>query len=177
MIRGMRMESGYCMSCGKFVGSLTPVKSAQHVRLIPDALATCITLTLCMNRVFKRKGNGEQMLKVEYHRDMTLDEWAAKIADWRQRKEFETHWGNLEQKMLLFIEEIMEAHKRFRALTFDSEPVISRNQIREELADCVIRLLDFLGSTEGEDMEPTGKIFVRLMEQNEDRPIRHNKRF
>lgn len=105
---------------------------------------------------------------MRYWADMTLDEWAAAIADWRQRKKFVTGWGNAIEKVAVLCEEAAEPVKVLRKIPLD------REKFREELCDVIVRCLDFLGSTRG---IPVGRKMVLVMEANELRPPKHGKAF
>lgn len=70
-------------------------------------------------------------------------------------------------KIALMHSELSEALEVLRA------PEGTDEQLVEELADCVIRILDFCGH---DDLN-LGAAILRKMAKNENRPHRHNKRF
>jgi len=102
-------------------------------------------------------------LRVDWHSKRDLTEWAKDIADWRQRKGFETSWENMMVKLMLVVTEVSEAAEAYR------KP--DRQNFDEEIADTLIRLLDICGSI-GIDIE---KELSDKMAVNETRPTKHGK--
>lgn len=49
--------------------------------------------------------------------------------------------------------------------------------VRRGLGDCLIRILDFLGSTDEGALPSAGKLLVEIMTENERRPEKHGKEF
>lgn len=117
-----------------------------------------------------------------------LDELALKVADWRDRKGFDTGWENVPEKLMLVVTEISEAMEEYRK--FDDEALDSLyfrcmgedkhvspetwdllDKFEEEIADAFIRLLDLCGSL-ALDVEYS---IARKMAANENREHKHGK--
>lgn len=90
-----------------------------------------------------------------------LNEWAAAISQWRERKGFITTRENMLEKLMLVVTEIAEAAEDVRHQRWE--------HFGEEIADTMIRLLDIAG-TLGIDIEAE---IARKMAINEGRPWRH----
>lgn len=99
-----------------------------------------------------------------WYNSRELNEWARDIADWRQRKEFETSWDNMMEKLMLAVTELGEAAEAYR-----KEDKVN---FAEEVIDTMIRLWDIAGSV-GIDVE---KELGDKMMYNESRPTKHGKK-
>lgn len=95
----------------------------------------------------------------------TMNQVGKDIVKWRKSKKFETSWENMQEKLLLLHSEISEAAEALRNDNIEN--------FKEELADIQIRLLDATSST-NIDIELEVR---KKMLKNEERPIRHGKRF
>ena len=71
--------------------------------------------------------------------------------------------------LMLMVTELAEAMEAYRSGNPESEKIPGFSQMEEELADVVIRLLDFAG---GEDLDIEGALIAK-MAYNENRPYRH----
>lgn len=94
-----------------------------------------------------------------------LDDLAAKIADWRERKGFRTDRGNIPEKIALCHSELSEALEANRDDNWDN--------FTEELADTMIRIFDICGSLR----LPLAQALARKMEVNEQRPHKHGRNY
>jgi NTP pyrophosphatase (non-canonical NTP hydrolase) len=74
---------------------------------------------------------------------------------------------NLGEKIALMHSELSEALEELR------KPEPSRKALAEEMADLVIRVMDFCGH---EDLDLVGAVLAK-MEINQDRPYLHDKSF
>lgn len=104
-----------------------------------------------------------------------LNELADSIVSWRQKKGFETHHGNIPEKLMLIVSELaeaLEAHRDKQMVTTideDGKPV----GFPSELADTMIRLLDLSGSLGYNIAEEIDK----KMQYNEGRPLKHDRNY
>ncbi len=71
--------------------------------------------------------------------------------------------------LMLMVTELAEAMEAYRSGNPESEKIPGFSQMEEELADVVIRLLDFAG---GEDLDIEGALIAKML-YNEKRPYRH----
>ena len=71
--------------------------------------------------------------------------------------------------LMLMVTEIAEAMEAYRSGNPESEKIPGFSQMEEELADVVIRLLDYAG---GENLDIEGALLAK-MAYNEKRPYRH----
>jgi len=71
--------------------------------------------------------------------------------------------------LMLMVTELAEAMEAYRSGNSESEKIPGFSQMEEELADVVIRLLDFAG---GEDLDIEGALIAKML-YNEKRPYRH----
>jgi len=71
--------------------------------------------------------------------------------------------------LMLMVTELAEAMEAYRSGNPESEKIPGFSQMEEELADVVIRLLDFAG---GESLDIEGALLAK-MAYNEKRPYRH----
>jgi len=71
--------------------------------------------------------------------------------------------------LMLMVTELAEAMEAYRSGNPESEKILGFSQMEEELADVVIRLLDFAG---GEDLDIEGALIAKML-YNEKRPYRH----
>jgi NTP pyrophosphatase (non-canonical NTP hydrolase) len=71
--------------------------------------------------------------------------------------------------LMLMVTELAEAMEAYRSGNPESEKIPGFSQMEEELADVVIRLLDFAG---GENLNIEGALIAK-MAYNEKRPYRH----
>lgn len=92
-----------------------------------------------------------------------LNDVAMRIAEWRLRKGFDTSWDNLPMKLMLTVSELGEAMEGYRKNDVEN--------VHEEIADTMIRLLDICGSL---NIDIAGEINNK-MAKNEGRPYRHGK--
>ena len=106
----------------------------------------------------------------------------ANIQIWREKKGFETGWGNVPEKLMLTVTELSEAMEAYRKIPFKvtrgngMQPDCDKDNrflanFREELADTAIRLFDLASSC---DIDLETEI-ERKMLINEKRPHKHNK--
>jgi NTP pyrophosphatase (non-canonical NTP hydrolase) len=117
-----------------------------------------------------------------------LDELALKVAQWRDRKGFDTGWDIVPEKLMLVVTELAEAMEEYRKLddeALDSlyfrclgeDKHVSKDtwdildKFEDEIADTFIRLLDLCGSL---CLELEYSI-NRKMTVNENRPHKHGK--
>jgi len=71
--------------------------------------------------------------------------------------------------LMLMVTELAEAMEAYRSGNPESGKIPGFSQMEEELADVVIRLLDFAG---GEDLDIEGALIAKML-YNEKRPYRH----
>ena len=71
--------------------------------------------------------------------------------------------------LMLMVTELAEAMEAYRSGNSESEKIPGFSQMEEELADVVIRLLDFAG---GEDLDIEGALTAKML-YNAKRPYRH----
>ena len=71
--------------------------------------------------------------------------------------------------LMLMVTELAEAMEAYRSGNPESEKIPGFSQMEEELADVVIRLLDYAG---GENLDIEGALLAK-MAYNEKRPYRH----
>lgn len=71
--------------------------------------------------------------------------------------------------LMLMVTEIAEAMEAYRAGNPESDKIPGYSKLEEELADVIIRLLDFAG---GEGLDIDGAVMAK-MAYNETRPYRH----
>ena len=101
---------------------------------------------------------------INYYRP-GLNQLAAEIADWRERKGFKTDINNQPEKLLLVHSEVSEACEALRNGDMGG--------YHEELADILIRVLDICGSLQIN----IALALSEKMETNERRPYKHGKGF
>lgn len=112
-----------------------------------------------------------------------INHLASRIREYRERKQFETNWRNVPEKLMLVVSELAEAMEVYRYLEIagdgaDAAPTIRGTTDREraynlgeEFADAIIRLYDITASL-GFDIE---RCIAEKMAVNEMRPIKHGK--
>lgn len=129
-------------------------------------------------------------LLAQAYRDETgsnLDVLAEKIGEWRRRKQFDTNWFIVPEKLMLVVSELGEAMEAFRHLPPEvlrwlaAEPQMEppesgvwcewESNFEEEIADTFIRLLDLCDALK----IPVGTRIFEKMAKNEMRPIKHGK--
>ncbi len=71
--------------------------------------------------------------------------------------------------LMLMVTELAEAMEAYRDGNPESEKISGFSQMEEELADVIIRLLDYAG---GENLDIEGALLAK-MAYNEKRPYRH----
>lgn len=116
-----------------------------------------------------------------------LDVLAEKIGEWRRRKQFDTSWFIVPEKLMLVVSELGEAMEAFRHLPkpivrwLDAGPgqeppesgewCVWEENFEEEIADTFIRLFDLCDALR---IPISTRIFAK-MAKNEMRPIKHGK--
>ncbi len=95
--------------------------------------------------------------------ELSINEAATLVKDYRERKGFDTSWENMQEKLMLVVTEVAEASEARRKDDWDN--------FCEELADTFIRLMDITASLEI-DIEHHIKA---KMKANENRPHMHGK--
>ena len=95
-------------------------------------------------------------MKVEVHRTAVEHGW------WESPRP-------VGEVLMLMVTELAEAMEAYRSGNPESEKIPGFSQMEEELADVVIRLLDFAG---GENLNIEGALIAK-MAYNEKRPYRH----
>ena len=98
------------------------------------------------------------------------------IADMQQavhRTAVEHGWWESERPvgevLMLIVTELAEAMEAFREGNGESEKIPGFSKLEEELADAIIRILDFAG---GEELDIEGALRAKMV-YNEGRPYRH----
>lgn len=100
-----------------------------------------------------------------------LNALATAIATWRKNQGFETHTGNVMEKLMLVVTELGEAAEEYR-----HDPTLQNKErsahFTEEIADVFIRLLDLTGSLH---IDIATAIHNKML-INEGRPHKHGKK-
>ncbi len=112
-----------------------------------------------------------------------LNKLTEDIVNYRKEKGFHTGWDNMDQKLMLVVGELSEAHedlRKGRLSKYYEETASGRKPcgFASELADAIIRLLDIMGSVEI-DGQPID-VELTLLEKhgyNLGRPYMHGKKF
>jgi len=103
-----------------------------------------------------------------------LDEMAAEIYQNNKEKGFWDDGGKtFDQAMLLVMSEIIEAYEAIRNGDVPDDKLPQYRGQDVELADAIIRLLDWCGAHD----IPIGEIVNAKLEYNKTRPYKHGKKF
>jgi len=107
--------------------------------------------------------------KLEKEHDMEISEMQLEV----HRIAVEHGWWEnprpVGEVLMLMVTELAEAMEAYRNGNQESEKIPGFSQMEEELADVVIRLLDYAG---GENLNIEGALLAK-MAYNEKRPYRH----
>ncbi len=121
-------------------------------------------------------------LEENYHAIFTFNKLSEYIHEWAKEKGFwDVEHRNDSEMIMLMVTELSEAVEALRYGNYPSETLHAKykvppdfiSQVEEELADCVIRIMDYCAFKNFN----LGKAIIEKMKYNETREYKHGKEF